>query len=275
MDTTQFLTALFAIVVIDLVLAGDNAIVIALAARALPPHLRKRAIVWGAVGAVAVRSSDDGDRRLAAEGTGAAGRRRRGAGLDRLSAAAARCRQGRVAWPGGDHVLGRDAHDRDRRCRDGSRQRAGGCRGGAWQLPAGGRRARHQRADRGVGQHDRAEAGRPLSRRRLFRRCGAAVDGGPHDRQRTAAARMAAERAGAGRSELSDHPARPVDRLSAEPSSARVAHPCETRPRSSCRRPWGTVRSSHRFRRSSMASPSRTPVCGEWKRLEAKEISRC
>ena len=56
MDTTQFLTALFAIVVIDLVLAGDNAIVIALAARALPPHLRKRAIVWGAVGAVAVRS---------------------------------------------------------------------------------------------------------------------------------------------------------------------------------------------------------------------------
>jgi len=56
MDTTQFLTALFAIVVIDIVLAGDNAIVIALAARALPPHLRKRAIIWGAVGAVAVRS---------------------------------------------------------------------------------------------------------------------------------------------------------------------------------------------------------------------------
>ena len=56
MDTTQFLTALLAIVVIDIVLAGDNAIVIALAARSLPPHLRKRAIVWGAVGAVAVRS---------------------------------------------------------------------------------------------------------------------------------------------------------------------------------------------------------------------------
>ena len=56
MDPTQFLTALLAIVVIDIVLAGDNAIVIALAARSLPPHLRKRAIVWGAVGAVAVRS---------------------------------------------------------------------------------------------------------------------------------------------------------------------------------------------------------------------------
>ena len=56
MDQTQFLTALMAIVVIDLVLAGDNAIVIALAARGLPAHLRRRAILWGAVGAIAVRS---------------------------------------------------------------------------------------------------------------------------------------------------------------------------------------------------------------------------
>ena len=53
----EFLYALLAIVVIDLVLAGDNAIVIALAARSLPPHLKKRAIVWGAVGAIAVRSA--------------------------------------------------------------------------------------------------------------------------------------------------------------------------------------------------------------------------
>lgn len=56
MDTTQFLTALLAIIVIDIVLAGDNAIVIALAARSLPEHLRKRAIIWGAVGAIGVRS---------------------------------------------------------------------------------------------------------------------------------------------------------------------------------------------------------------------------
>jgi len=56
MDPTQFLSALLAIVVIDLVLAGDNAIVIALAARALPAHLQKRAILWGAVGAIVVRS---------------------------------------------------------------------------------------------------------------------------------------------------------------------------------------------------------------------------
>ena len=55
MDTGQFLSALMAIVVIDIVLAGDNAIVIALAARQLPPHLQKKAIIWGALGAVGVR----------------------------------------------------------------------------------------------------------------------------------------------------------------------------------------------------------------------------
>jgi YjbE family integral membrane protein len=56
MDNTEFLSALLAIIVIDIVLAGDNAIVIALAARALPEHLQRRAIVWGAVGAIGVRS---------------------------------------------------------------------------------------------------------------------------------------------------------------------------------------------------------------------------
>ena len=56
MDPAAFLSALLAIVVIDLVLAGDNAIVIALAARSLPVALQKRAIVWGAVGAIGVRS---------------------------------------------------------------------------------------------------------------------------------------------------------------------------------------------------------------------------
>jgi YjbE family integral membrane protein len=55
--TMQFLTALLSIIVIDLVLAGDNAIVIALAARNLPPHLQKKAIIWGTVGAVVVRSA--------------------------------------------------------------------------------------------------------------------------------------------------------------------------------------------------------------------------
>ena len=56
MDLSQFLSALLAIIVIDIVLAGDNAIVIALAARALPAQLQRRAILWGAVGAIGVRS---------------------------------------------------------------------------------------------------------------------------------------------------------------------------------------------------------------------------
>ena len=49
-------SALATIILIDLVLAGDNAIVIALAARRLPPQLQRRAIVWGTVGAIVVRS---------------------------------------------------------------------------------------------------------------------------------------------------------------------------------------------------------------------------
>jgi YjbE family integral membrane protein len=53
----EFLSALAAIVVIDLVLAGDNAIVIALAARNLPKRLQTRAIFWGTFGAIAVRSA--------------------------------------------------------------------------------------------------------------------------------------------------------------------------------------------------------------------------
>jgi YjbE family integral membrane protein len=54
--SAEFFSALLAIVIIDLVLAGDNAIVIALAARNLPPHLRTKAVAWGTVGAIAVRS---------------------------------------------------------------------------------------------------------------------------------------------------------------------------------------------------------------------------
>jgi YjbE family integral membrane protein len=54
--SAAFLVSLATIVVIDLVLAGDNAIVIALAARTVPAHLQKRAILWGTVGAIGVRS---------------------------------------------------------------------------------------------------------------------------------------------------------------------------------------------------------------------------
>ena len=50
-----FVPALLAIIAIDLVLAGDNAIVIALVARRLPAHLQRLTIIAGTVGAVVVR----------------------------------------------------------------------------------------------------------------------------------------------------------------------------------------------------------------------------
>lgn len=51
----EFLTALLTIVVIDLVLAGDNAILIGLAARNLPKEQQKKVILWGSLGAIIIR----------------------------------------------------------------------------------------------------------------------------------------------------------------------------------------------------------------------------
>ena len=53
--TLQALWAFLAIILIDIVLAGDNSLVIGMAANKLPDHLRKRAIFWGTFGAIAVR----------------------------------------------------------------------------------------------------------------------------------------------------------------------------------------------------------------------------
>ena len=53
--STTFLMALLTIIVIDLVLAGDNALVIGLAARNVPAHLQKRVILWGTAGAIVIR----------------------------------------------------------------------------------------------------------------------------------------------------------------------------------------------------------------------------
>jgi YjbE family integral membrane protein len=47
--------AFAAIVVANLLLSGDNAIVIAMTARSLPPARRKPAILWGSVAAIALR----------------------------------------------------------------------------------------------------------------------------------------------------------------------------------------------------------------------------
>jgi YjbE family integral membrane protein len=54
--SADFWSALLAIIVIDLVLAGDNAIVIGLAARNLPKDQQKKVIIWGTVGAIGIRA---------------------------------------------------------------------------------------------------------------------------------------------------------------------------------------------------------------------------
>lgn len=53
--TLDFWTALFSIVILDLVLAGDNAVVIAMAAHRLPDELKKKAVLVGTAGAVIIR----------------------------------------------------------------------------------------------------------------------------------------------------------------------------------------------------------------------------
>ncbi|PLZ00794.1 hypothetical protein CY652_19240 [Burkholderia sp. WAC0059] len=48
-------SAVFQIVVIDILLGGDNAVVIALACRGLPERQRFAGVLWGTVGAIALR----------------------------------------------------------------------------------------------------------------------------------------------------------------------------------------------------------------------------
>jgi len=47
--------AIVQIIIIDLLLGGDNAVIIALACRNLPPKQRRQGIVWGAAGAIILR----------------------------------------------------------------------------------------------------------------------------------------------------------------------------------------------------------------------------
>lgn len=53
--TPEFWLAVGQIVMIDILLGGDNAVVIALACRNLPPDLRTRGILWGTAGAILLR----------------------------------------------------------------------------------------------------------------------------------------------------------------------------------------------------------------------------
>jgi YjbE family integral membrane protein len=53
--TAQFWFAVGQIIMIDILLGGDNAVVIALACRQLPPQLRTKGILWGTAGAIVLR----------------------------------------------------------------------------------------------------------------------------------------------------------------------------------------------------------------------------
>lgn len=53
--TPEFWTALVTIIWVNIILSGDNAVVIALAARSLPQRQQKQAVFWGAGAAVVMR----------------------------------------------------------------------------------------------------------------------------------------------------------------------------------------------------------------------------
>ena len=54
-SSPAFWIAVGQIILIDILLGGDNAVVIALACRRLPPELRTKGVMWGVVGAVGAR----------------------------------------------------------------------------------------------------------------------------------------------------------------------------------------------------------------------------
>ena len=55
LSSPEFWVALSQIILINIVLSGDNAVVIALASRALPPAQQKKAILFGSLGAIVLR----------------------------------------------------------------------------------------------------------------------------------------------------------------------------------------------------------------------------
>jgi YjbE family integral membrane protein len=55
MDLSQQLIALVQVIFIDIVLAGDNAVVVGMAAAKVEPRLRAKVIMWGVGGAVVLR----------------------------------------------------------------------------------------------------------------------------------------------------------------------------------------------------------------------------
>ncbi len=185
-DFVSFLSALAAIIVIDLMLAGDNAIMIALAARNVPKHLQRRVILWGTAGAIAVRVAMTlvVVWLLKIPGLAAAG------GLllvwiaYRLLVHTDTGDTGERSSPHGRRLLGRDAdHRRRRRCH-GSGQCPGRGRRRSGKLGAGDTGAADQHTDRRVGQHSHAALDPALPGHHLPRRRRAGLDRSHDDRGR-------------------------------------------------------------------------------------------
>ena len=55
LQSSDFWIGLLKIIWINIILSGDNAVVIAMAARTLPPHQQSKAVVWGSAAAVVLR----------------------------------------------------------------------------------------------------------------------------------------------------------------------------------------------------------------------------
>ncbi|GGJ73839.1 YjbE family putative metal transport protein [Virgibacillus salexigens] len=51
----EFIEAILKILLVNLILSGDNAVVIAMASRKLPNYLKRQAVVWGTIGAITFR----------------------------------------------------------------------------------------------------------------------------------------------------------------------------------------------------------------------------
>ena len=80
--STQFLVSLLQVIWIDILLSGDNAVVIALACRSLPAHQRRTGILLGAGTAVGLRIALRSRDQLPARRSLLAGDRRRSPVLD-------------------------------------------------------------------------------------------------------------------------------------------------------------------------------------------------
>ena len=121
----EFWARLLSIILIDLSLAGDNALVIALAVRSLPPRQQLLGRIWGTAAAVGLRLAVHRPRQRSAGDPAAPARGRPPAALDRGQAGASRTRGEEGARAPRDLAARGDLDHRRRRRHDEPRQRPG------------------------------------------------------------------------------------------------------------------------------------------------------